>query len=295
MLPVLPFPAFDPNAFVIPVPGLDWDLPIRWYALAYIAGILAGWAIARRLVRADALWGGRPRPGVRDADDLVTWVTLGIILGGRLGYVLVYDLPTYVADPVRILRLMDGGMAFHGGLVGVLVAVLAYSRLNRVSPVAVFDVMAVVVPIGLFFGRLANFVNGELYGRPADVPWAMVFPEGYDRASGTWVFAADAVARHPSQLYQAALEGLVLFALLVIAVGLGALRRPGLALGLFGTGYGAARIVGEVFRMPDPQLGFLFGPVTMGMVLSAPMVLIGGAVVAWALARPAYAAAPARA
>lgn len=278
MLPVIPFPAIDPNAIVIPVPFADMAIPIRWYALAYIAGILLGWYYARRLVRATGLWGTRPHPTQVDIDDLVTWVTLGIVLGGRLGYVLFYDLGLFLAEPSRILRINDGGMAFHGGLLGVIIAVTIGCRLKGISLVAMFDIMGAVVPIGLFFGRLANFVNGELWGRASNVPWAMVFPDP----------RAGDIARHPSQLYQAALEGVVLFVLLAVAVRLGALRRPGLALGLFGGCYGIMRIIGEMFRMPDPQLGFLFGPVTMGMLLSLPMVLIGGAVVWIALARPAF-------
>ena len=281
MLPVIPFPAIDPNAIVIPIPFADLSIPIRWYALAYIAGILLGWLYARWLVRTPALWGTRPRPGVADIDDLVTWVTLGIVVGGRLGYILFYDLGVYLADPIKMIRINDGGMAFHGGLLGVIVAVAAFCRHKRVPFVAVFDVIAVVVPIGLFFGRLANFVNGELWGRPTDVPWAMVFP---DPRAGN-------LPRHPSQLYQAALEGALLLAVLAVVVRMGGLRRPGLTLGLFGAGYGVVRLVGETFRMPDPQLGFLFGPVTMGMLLSLPMVLIGGAIVWRALARPAYPAA----
>ena len=278
MLPVIPFPAIDPNAIVIPIPFADMAIPIRWYALAYIAGILLGWFYARRLVRADRLWGTRPRPSPVDIDDLVTWVTLGIVLGGRLGYVLFYDLQRFLAEPISIVRINDGGMAFHGGLLGVIIAVVLGCRLKRLSFVTMFDVIAAVVPIGLFFGRIANFINGELWGRASSVTWAMVFPDP----------RAGDIARHPSQLYQAAMEGVVLFVLLAIAVRLGALRRPGLVLGLFGAGYGVVRIVGETFRMPDPQLGFLFGPVTMGMLLSLPMVLIGGAVVWIALARPAY-------
>jgi len=254
---VLPFPVIDPVAVSI------GPIALRWYALAYIAGIVIGWVYARALVRADAPWGDRPRPSVRDFDDLVTWVTLGVVVGGRLGFVLVYNAGYYAQHPLEALMLWEGGMAFHGGLLGVVVAVLVFSRARGVSSLAVFDVLAVVVPVGLFFGRIANFINGELWGRPSDVPWAMVFP------------GAGPEPRHPSQLYQAALEGVVLFVVLAVAVRMGALRRPGLALGLFGAGYGVARIIGEVFRMPDPQLGFLFGPVTMGMLLSFPMVLIG--------------------
>jgi phosphatidylglycerol:prolipoprotein diacylglycerol transferase len=269
MLLALPFPTFDPVAVEV------GPLAIRWYALAYIAGILAGWAYARWLVGRERLWGARPRPTPRELDDLVTWVTLGIVLGGRLGFVLVYNPHYYLQHPLEAFMLWRGGMSFHGGLVGVVVAVLLFARARGVSAVAILDVLAAVVPIGLFFGRIANFINGELWGRPTDVPWAIVFP------------GAGPEPRHPSQLYQAAMEGLILFAAVALAVRLGAFRRPGLALGIFGAGYGVARIVGEQFRMPDAQLGFLFGPVTMGMLLSAPMVLLGGIAIVLALRRPA--------
>ena len=267
MVWALPFPVFDPVAVQL------GPFALRWYALAYIAGIVLGWVLARRLVRADGAWGGRPRPTPRDLDDLVTFVTLGIVIGGRLGFVLIYNPAYYLQHPLEALMLWHGGMAFHGGLLGVIAATLLFARNKPYSVVAVLDVLAVVVPIGLFFGRIANFVNGELYGRPSDAPWAMVFP------------GAGPEPRHPSQLYQAALEGLVLFLIIIVAVRLGALKRPGLAFGLFGIGYGFARIVGELFRMPDAQIGFLFGPVTMGMLLSAPMVLVGGYFVARALRR----------
>jgi phosphatidylglycerol:prolipoprotein diacylglycerol transferase len=258
MFLALPFPVFDPVAVQV------GPLAIRWYALAYIAGILLGWWYARWLVGRDSLWGGRPRPKTRDLDDLVTWVTVGIVVGGRLGFVLVYNPGYYLQHPLEALMIWQGGMAFHGGLVGVVVAVLLFARARGVSAVAILDVLAAVVPIGLFFGRVANFINGELWGRVADVPWAMVFP------------GAGPEPRHPSQLYQAGMEGIALFLVLAIAVRLGALRRPGLALGLFGAGYGVARIIGEFFRMPDAQLGFLWGPLTMGMLLSLPMVILGG-------------------
>ncbi|MEM7693424.1 MAG: prolipoprotein diacylglyceryl transferase [Pseudomonadota bacterium] len=254
---VLPFPVFDPVAVEV------GPIAIRWYALAYIAGIVLGWLLARRLVARPALWHGREAPALKDVDDLVTWATLGVVIGGRLGSVLIYNFDYYLANPLEALMVWQGGMAFHGGLLGVVVATLLFCRVKRLPPLAFFDVMAVIVPIGLFFGRIANFVNAELWGRVSDVPWAMVFP------------GAGPEPRHPSQLYQAALEGLVLFAVMLIAVRLGALKRPGLCLGLFASGYGLARIAGEVFREPDAQLGFLFGPVTMGMLLSVPMVLIG--------------------
>jgi phosphatidylglycerol:prolipoprotein diacylglycerol transferase len=270
---VLPFPVFDPVAVQV------GPLAIRWYALAYVAGIVLGWIFARALVRREALWGTRPRPTLREIDDLVTWVTIGVVLGGRLGFVLIYNPGYYVDHPLEALMLWRGGMAFHGGLLGVIVAVLVFCRVRGISPVAVFDILAGVVPIGLFFGRIANFINGELWGRPSDVPWAMVFP------------GAGPEPRHPSQLYQAALEGLVLFAIVIVAVRMGALRRPGLALGIFGAGYGVARIIGEIFRQYDPQIGLIFGVLTMGMILSIPMVLVGAAFIVIALRRPAAGAA----
>ncbi|MEO1103191.1 MAG: prolipoprotein diacylglyceryl transferase [Pseudomonadota bacterium] len=264
---VLPFPTFDPVAVSV------GPIALRWYALAYIAGIVLGWLYARWLVKRDSLWGQRERPEVRDFDDLVTWVTLGVVVGGRLGFVLVYQPAYYLAHPLEALMLWQGGMSFHGGLAGVIVAVLVYCHVRKLSSLAVFDVLGAVVPLGLFFGRIANFINGELWGRPSDVPWAMVFP------------GAGPEPRHPSQLYQAALEGLILFVIIAIAIRMGALRRPGLCLGLFGAGYGIARIIGEFFRMPDPQLGFLLGPLTMGMLLSLPMLVIGLYFIVRAIAR----------
>lgn len=264
---VLPFPVFDPVAISL------GPIAIRWYALAYIAGIVLGWLYGRALLQRDGLWGSRPRPSTRDLDDLVTWVTLGIVLGGRLGFVLIYNPAYYWEHPAEALMLWQGGMAFHGGMLGVLLAVVLFARARNLSVVTLFDLLAVVVPVGLLFGRIANFINGELWGRPATVPWAMIFP------------GAGPEPRHPSQLYQAGMEGAVLLFVFAIAVRFGALRRPGLTVGMFGVGYGLARIVGEVFRMPDPQLGFLFGPVTMGMLLSLPMVLIGAVIVVVALRR----------
>ncbi|XWN32323.1 MAG: prolipoprotein diacylglyceryl transferase [Devosia sp.] len=270
----IPFPVFDPVAISI------GPLAIRWYALAYIAGIVLGWLYARWLASRASLWGERPRPNARDLDDLITWATLGIVIGGRLGFVLVYNPQYYLQHPLEALMIWQGGMAFHGGLLGVVVAVIIFARVKKLPALTFFDVLGVVVPLGLFFGRIANFINGELYGRPSDVSWAMVFP------------GAGPEARHPSQLYQAALEGLFLFLLLAIAVRLGALRRPGLAMGLFAAGYGVARVVGEAFRMPDPQLGFLYGPVTMGMLLSLPMLAIGLILIVRAAMRPPATATP---
>ncbi|WMS44865.1 prolipoprotein diacylglyceryl transferase [Acuticoccus sp. MNP-M23] len=266
---VLPFPVFDPVAISL------GPIAIRWYALAYIAGIMLGWYYARRLVSAPSLWGSRPHPDLRDIDDLVTWATLGIVAGGRLGFVLIYNPAYYLSHPLDALKVWEGGMSFHGGLIGVLVAGLLFARSRKIAGLALFDILCTIVPVGLLFGRIANFINGELWGRPSDVAWAMVFP------------GAGPEPRHPSQLYQAAMEGALLLLVLGIAVRLGALRRPGLACGLFGAGYGLARIVGENFRMPDAQLGFFFGGLTMGMLLSVPMVLIGAILIVRAMQRPA--------
>src|ERR1035438_5258811 len=259
---VIPFPAFDPVLVHL------GPFAIRWYALAYIVGILLGWAYARALVRAERLWGGNPSKNlaplsVLDFDDFVLWVTLGIILGGRIGYVLFYNLPHFAAHPLEIVQLWNGGMSFHGGFTGCVVAVVLFARKRSIPVLSLGDITCAVGPIGLLLGRIANFINGELWGRPTDVPWAMVFP------------GAGPLPRHPSQLYEAGLEGLALFFVMVLAIRLGALRRPGLATGIFAVGYGVARIVCEFFREPDPQLGFLFGGATMGMLLSLPLIALG--------------------
>lgn len=257
----LPFPDIDPVAIHI------GPLAIRWYALAYIAGLLGGWTYLRWLVR-------RPPKAmtVEQVDDLLVWVTLGVVLGGRLGYVLFYKPGYYLANPGDIVAVWQGGMSFHGGLLGVIIALFLFCRRHRLSIPAVGDVVACVTPLGLLFGRLANFINGELFGRPApDVPWAMVFPNG------------GPLPRHPSQLYEAALEGLVLLVVMHLLWRREALRlRPGFLGGAFLVGYGMARIIAELFREPDAHLGFLAGGVTMGQLLSLPMVLTGLALMAWA-------------
>jgi phosphatidylglycerol:prolipoprotein diacylglycerol transferase len=267
MLPAIAFPAIDPVALEL------GPLVIRWYALAYILGIVGGWVLARRLV---AL---APEAATRDqVDDAVTWVTLGIILGGRLGYVLFYRPGYYIQAPWEALFLWQGGMAFHGGMLGVVVALWWFCRRNRVDPLVFGDRVAPVVPIGLLLGRLANFANGELWGRVTDVPWAMVFPTG------------GPLPRHPSQLYQAFLEGFCLLILLNVLVRIPAIRaRPGTITGVFLAGYGVARLIGELFRQPDAHLGFLFAEITMGQVLSVPMVAVGLWLILRARSRPASA------
>lgn len=269
---VLPFPIIDPVLVEI------GPFPIRWYALAYIAGFALGWLYARRLVTADALWGATPHPSRASLDDLVVYVALGVIVGGRLGHVLFYAHDFYLAHPEEIVQTWKGGMAFHGGLIGAIVGMTLFALREKLPALTVSDLCASVAPIGILFGRLANFIKPEMWGRPSDAPWAMVFPGAGD------------APRHPSQLYEAGLEGLALLVLLGFAARRGAFERPGLATGLFGIGYGAARIVCEFFREPDPDQEALGGGLTMGMALSAPMIAIGLALVVLAL-RPRRVAA----
>ena len=261
----LPFPAIDPVIFEV------GPFALRWYALAYIAGIVLGWLYAARLAQEARLWPGAAPVSRAALDDFVTWATLGIVLGGRIGYVLFYNPAYYLENPLEVFAVWQGGMAFHGGFVGIAVAMLLFARANKIPFLSLTDLVAAAAPVGLFFGRLANFINEELYGRPTDVPWAVVFP------------SAGPEPRHPSQLYEAALEGLVLFLVLrVLTHRLGALGRPGLVTGTFMAGYGIARFTVEFFRMPDEQLGYLAGGLTMGQYLSLPMILVGLATAAYA-------------
>jgi phosphatidylglycerol---prolipoprotein diacylglyceryl transferase len=245
---------------------------LRWYALAYIVGILLGWLYARAIIRAERLWGGPAAMTLADFDDFILWVTLGVILGGRIGYVLFYNPGHFVQHPAEAFQLWKGGMSFHGGFLGCVAAVILFARRRGLSILSLGDITCAVAPIGLFLGRLANFINAELWGRPSDVPWAVVFP------------GAGPLARHPSQLYEAALEGLLLLAVLALLIRFGALKRPGVVLGAFMLCYGVFRSFAEVFREPDPQLGFLWGGLTMGMLLSIPLVLVGAALI-WNAAR----------
>ena len=270
---VLPFPAIDPVLVHL------GPVAIRWYALAYIFGILLGWLYARAIIRNGALWGGKPPFTVEAFDDFIVWVTLGVILGGRLGYVLFYNPEYFAAHPLQVLELWSGGMSFHGGFFGCVVAVMLFAKRRGLPILSLGDITCAVGPIGLFLGRLANFINGELWGRAADVPWAMVFP------------GAGPLPRHPSQIYEALLEGLLLFVVLAVLVRGGALKRPGLIIGSFAAVYALARSFCEFFREPDPQLGFLWGGLTMGMLLSVPLFLYGVGQIAYSLRRPARVAA----
>jgi phosphatidylglycerol:prolipoprotein diacylglycerol transferase len=253
------FPVFDPVAISI------GPIAIRWYALAYIGGIVLGWIYARSLVKKERLWGGPAPITLVQLDDFILWVTIGIIVGGRTGYVLFYNPAYFVQHPAEILQLWNGGMSFHGGFLGCVAAVMVFARKNDISILSLGDITTAVAPIGILLGRIANFINSELWGRSADssVPWAMVFPTG------------GPLPRHPSQLYEAGLEGILLFLVLAVMIRMGALKRPGLILGSFIAIYGLARITGEFFREPDPQLGFLWGGLTMGMLLSMPMIIAG--------------------
>ena len=263
----MPFPDIDPIAFSI------GPLAIHWYGLAYVAGILLGWAYARRLAANDSLWPGNVSPMSKtQLDDFIVWAALGVVLGGRLGYIFFYDLPAVLRSPIRALEIWNGGMSFHGGLTGTTIAMIVFARRNGIPIWSLFDIVATVVPFGLFFGRIANFINGELWGRLTDVPWAVVFPTG------------GPFARHPSQLYEAGLEGIVLLSVLALLIyGFRALKSPGLISGVFVCGYALSRISVEFFREPDAQLGYLLGTgwLTMGMVLSFPMILLG----LWAIVR----------
>jgi phosphatidylglycerol---prolipoprotein diacylglyceryl transferase len=255
----LPFPTIDPVMIEI------GPFAIRWYAVAYITGIFVGWWYAKRLIANQRLWAPAVAPlKPSDIDDFVIWATIGIILGGRVGYVLFYDLPRFLENPLEIFAVWNGGMSFHGGFLGTILAMVLFARSRKIPAWSLIDVIAASVPFGLFFGRLANFINGELFGRPTDVPWAMVFPLGGPEP------------RHPSQLYEAALEGVVFFLVLRLFTHyFHRLPYPSFVSGVFCVGYGLARIFSEFFREPDIQIGFLAGGLTMGMTLSIPMIAYG--------------------
>ena len=276
-LALLPYPRFEPELFKIEPFSIGsltlGPFAIRWYALAYIAGILLGWLYARRIIANERYWGGPAPLTVADYDDFVLWVTLGIILGGRTGYVLFYNFDHFIAHPAEIVQVWKGGMSFHGGFLGCVLAVVLFAWKRGISFLSLGDLTCAAGPPGIFLVRLANFVNGELWGRKTDVPWAMKFPQGGD------------VARHPSQLYEATLEGLVLFLILYVLIRRGALKRPGLIIGVFAMIYAVMRSFCELFREPDVQLGFLWRGTTMGMLLSIPLFLAGVGFVAYALRR----------
>ena len=264
-LSLLAFPEIDPVIFSI------GPLAVHWYGVAYVVGILLGWRYARVIAARHDLWPGDRAPlTVTDLDDFLLWAALGIVAGGRIGYILFYDMGAVAADPWRAFEIWNGGMSFHGGFLGVFLAMVLFARARSIPVFSLFDIVCAVVPTGLFFGRLANFVNSELWGRPTDVPWAFVFPTGGPEP------------RHPSQLYEAALEGIVLLLFLAFLIfRLKKLKTPGFVAGAFVAGYALSRILVEFYREPDAHIGYLLGDwLTMGMVLSLPMLLLG----IWAMA-----------
>lgn len=258
-LAVIAFPNIDPVAFSI------GPVEVRWYSIAYIAGLLFAIWFAKRLVANRALWGDKPpTASLAHIDDLLLWVTLGVIGGGRLGYVLFYKPSMIWETPLEVFKLWNGGMSFHGGFLGVVIATALFARRKHIVFLQLLDLAAITVPVGLGLGRLANFIRGELFGRASDVPWAMVFPDG------------GPMPRHPSQLYEFALEGVVLFTVLLVAVFKGkVLSKAGMASGIFGVGYGLSRIVVEFAREPDAHVGFIGSWATLGMIYSLPVVGAG--------------------
>ncbi|HET7409110.1 MAG TPA: prolipoprotein diacylglyceryl transferase [Paracoccaceae bacterium] len=286
---VIPYPDIDPAIFTLSLGS--WEFALRWYALAYIAGLVLGWRIVVRLMRRPALWPANRAPMTpQQPEELLTWMTLGVVIGGRLGFVLFYSPGYYLSHPAEILAVWSGGMSFHGGMIGVVVALAGYCLRNGIPVLQAADAVAVAVPVGLFFGRLANFINAELWGRPTDVPWAMRFPL-VNPATGERDMTLLTEPRHPSQLYEAGLEGIALFAVLLwLALSRRWLKAPGAITGAFLAGYGAARVFVENFRQGDRQFITAVNPnghvirfgetpdafgLTMGQILSLPMIAIG--------------------
>ena len=265
------FPDIDPVL-------ISWGpIAIRWYALAYIAGLVIGWRYIVSMVETPGLWKG-PAPLDREmVDDSLLWAALGVILGGRIGYVLFYNPAFYWEHPLDALKVWHGGMSFHGGTMGVIIAMWLFARSRKFPPLTMLDLVTAAAPVGLFFGRIANFINGELWGRVTDVSWGVIFCNQRIALTHGGFCPAGDLPRHPSQLYEAALEGIVLFLVLrILTHKTNALKKPGTVASMFLIGYGMARTFVEFFRQPDEQLGFLYGHwLTMGMLLSAPMVLLG--------------------
>ncbi|MEO9575079.1 MAG: prolipoprotein diacylglyceryl transferase [Tateyamaria sp.] len=280
---LLPFPNISPEIFSISLFGMD--LALRWYALAYIVGIIIGWRLVVMTVKTPRLWPGQqPVMSPAQIEDMLTWIILGVLLGGRLGYVLFYQPGVYLENPFAILAIWEGGMAFHGGLLGVVLAAFLYTRRHKISQLSAADAIALGVPPGLLLGRIANFINAELWGRPTELPWGVIFP---GQAAQYCPQIVGACARHPSQLYEAFLEGFVLLTLLLWMVWRReAFKRPGLVCGTFLAGYGLSRFAVEFVRQPDAQFVGPANPLglawhvggyglTMGQLLSLPMIFLG--------------------
>ncbi|MFX0546547.1 prolipoprotein diacylglyceryl transferase [Roseovarius sp. S1116L3] len=284
MIAVIPFPDVSPELFSVSVFGMEFAL--RWYALAYIAGILIGWRLVLGAVKRPALWGkDGPAMTAKQVEDLLFWAILGVILGGRLGFVLFYQPGYYLSNPLEILQVWQGGMSFHGGMLGVLIACVAFSLRHGLRMLSVGDLLAMAAPIGLALGRIANFINAELWGRQTDLPWGVIFPGAAAQDCGE---IAGLCARHPSQLYEALLEGVLLGAVLIwLAYRRGALKSPGWISGCFFIGYGAARFAVEFVRQADAQFWSPENPLghalqfgggyglSMGQLLSLPMIAFG--------------------
>lgn len=276
---VIQFPDISPVLFSIELGPIHFAL--HWYALAYIVGVFIAWGLALAALKAARLWPDDGALMTRDQlDDMLSWLVLGVIVGGRLGYVLFYKPSYFLAHPAEIPMIWQGGMAFHGGFLGVVVAAYLYGRAQNLRLLSLADLCAMAAPAGLLLGRMANFVNAELWGRPSDAPWAVIFPGDAAQACAT---ATSFCARHPSQLYEGLLEGLLLGALLLILVWrFNALKKPGLIAGLFFAGYGISRFIVEFFRQadaqfitPDNPMGHVVIGLSMGQLLSLPMILIG--------------------
>jgi phosphatidylglycerol:prolipoprotein diacylglycerol transferase len=293
MVLAIPFPDIGPEIFAVDIGG--FHLALRWYALAYIAGILIGWQLIAAALRRPSLWPGDTAPMTKDhLDDFLTWSILGVILGGRLGYVLFYKPAYFAANPAEIPAVWQGGMSFHGGFLGVIAVAVIFARRNAIPLPQLADALAIAAPVGLMLGRIANFINAELWGRPTDVPWSVVFPGA---AAQDCPGVLGPCARHPSQLYEAGLEGLALGALLVfLAFGRGWFKTPWRLTGLFFAGYGLSRFVVEFYRQADDQyitadnpLGHVIrlgeAGLSMGQLLSLPMIAVGLALIVWAKRR----------
>lgn len=288
MLLAIDFPNLSPEIFAIDFGSFRFAL--RWYAMGYIVGILIGWWIIGRAIARPALWQAGAPMTKQQLEELVTWMVIGIVVGGRLGFVLFYQPGYYLEHPADIVKLWQGGMAFHGGFLGVVIGVWLFSRRHRLKTAQIADLMAIATPPALGLVRVANFINAEIWGRPTDMPWGVIFPGEAAQACAT---ATEACARHPSQLYEAGLEGVVLtIVLLWLAFRSGWLKTPGLLAGTFFLGYGLSRFIVEFFRQADAQFisadnpwGHVFLGLTMGQLLSLPMVIVGIATMIWARRR----------
>ena len=286
MQTAIPFPNISPEIFAFTVGG--FEIALRWYAMAYIVGIALGWQLIKFALNRPALWRNGPPMKVAQLEDLLTYIVIGVIGGGRLGYVLFYKPAEFLAAPLDIIKIWEGGLSFHGGFLGVVAAVFVFSKRQKVALPDLADIIAVAATPAVFLVRIANFINAELWGRPTDLPWGVVFPGQAAQACAT---ALEPCVRHPSQLYEAGLEGLLLGTILILlAFRFGGLKKPWLLSGVFFMGYGIARFLVEFVRQPDAQfvsigneLGLAFHMngvgLTMGQTLTLPMILVGLTVV----------------